>query len=235
MDNQSTPPASPNLQWRPLQVIALSAICLVVGLVLGYLLRGSAPTAVPAPAAMSGAPDAPVAATPAATTPAAGSAPAGAQGGHPQMTLDDMKKMADAKAAPELEKLKKNPKDAEALNNLGILYRATHQFKEAEGYYEKSLEINPKNVNARVDLASCLYYSGDADGAIAQLNKALTYDPKHPGALMNLGLIKWKAKNDVPGAVADWQKLLKMNPDFPQKDAVERMINAAEQSAKTQG
>jgi len=184
---------------------------------------------------MSGAPDAPVAATPAATTPAAGSAPAGAQGGHPQMTLDDMKKMADAKAAPELEKLKKNPKDAEALNNLGILYRATHQFKEAEGYYEKSLEINPKNVNARVDLASCLYYSGDADGAIAQLNKALTYDPKHPGALMNLGLIKWKAKNDVPGAVADWQKLLKMNPDFPQKDAVERMINAAEQSAKTQG
>ena len=151
------------------------------------------------------------------------------------MTLDDMKKMADAKAAPELEKLKKNPKDAEALNNLGILYRATHQFKEAEGYYEKSLEINPKNVNARVDLASCLYYSGDADGAIAQLNKALTYDPKHPGALMNLGLIKWKAKNDVPGAVADWQKLLKMNPDFPQKDAVERMINAAEQSAKTQG
>lgn len=210
-------------------MIVLSAICLAIGLVVGYLLRGSAPSTVPSPAAMSGAPAAPVAAAPAAPT--AATTPAQ----HPKMTLDDMKRMADAKATPVLEKLKKNPKDADALNQLGILYRATHQFKEAEGYFEKSLEINPKNVDARVDLASCLYYTGDADGAIAQLNKALTYDPKHPGALMNLGLIKWKAKNDVPGAVAAWQTLLKLNPDFAQKDTVQRMINDAEQSAKTQG
>ena len=151
------------------------------------------------------------------------------------MTLEDMKRMADAKAAPLLEKAKSNPKDADALNQLGILYRATHQFKEAESYFEKSLAINPKNVDARVDLASCLYYSGDVDGALAQLNKALTYDPKHPGALMNIGIIKIKAKNDPPGAIASWQRLLQSNPDFPQKDAVQRMIEQAQQSSKTQG
>jgi len=147
--------------------------------------------------------------------------------------VDDMKRMADAKAAGLLEKLKTNPNDATTLNQLGILYRATHQFKEAEGYFEKSLEIDPKNADVRTDLASCLYYTGDADGALAQLNKALTYDPKHAGALMNIGIIKWKAKNDVPGAVAAWEKLLKLNPDFKQKDAVQRMIAEAQQGAKS--
>lgn len=115
------------------------------------------------------------------------------------------------------------------------MYRATHQFKEAEGYFEKSLEINPKNANARVDLASCLYYTGDVDGAITQLNKALTYDPKNPGALMNLGIIKIQSKNDTSGAIAAWEKLLKLNPDFPQKDAVQRMIEQAQQGGKAQG
>jgi cytochrome c-type biogenesis protein CcmH/NrfG len=67
--------------------------------------------------------------------------------------------------------------------------------------------------------------------SLAQLEKALTYNPKHPGALMNIGLIRWQSKNDVTGAVASWQKLLKLNPDFPQKGQVERMISDAQTSA----
>jgi cytochrome c-type biogenesis protein CcmH/NrfG len=227
MENESIQPASTNPLWRPTQVIILSAICLVIGVVLGYLLRGSAPVAAPGQTAMTEAAAAPAATAP--TMPAA----AGMPQGHPQPTLDQMKQMADAKAAPLLEKLKTNPKDATTLNQLGILYRATHQFKEAEGYFEKSLEVDPKNADVRTDLASCLYYTGDADGALAQLNKALTYDPKHAGALMNIGIIRWKAKNDVPGAVAAWEKLLKLNPDFKQKDAVEHMIADAQQGAKS--
>lgn len=229
MANESVPAVTPSAQWRPGQVVALSLVCLAIGVLLGYLLKGSAPTAsapTAAAALTAAAPAMPVS----ATTPAA---PSAKPGEHPKLTLDDMRRMADAKAAPLLEKLKANPNDATTLNQLGILYRATHQFKEAEGYFEKSLEINPKNVDARVDLASCLYYSGDVDGAIAQLNKALTYDPKHPGALMNLGIMKMKGKNDTPGAIAAWEKLLKLNPDFPQKDAVQRMISDAQQGAKS--
>jgi cytochrome c-type biogenesis protein CcmH/NrfG len=230
MEPESNPPVSTNPLWRPVQVIVLSAVCLVTGVLLGYLLRGSAPTATANASVTAPAP------SPMAAAPVAGAtASAGASKEHPQMTLDDMKRMADAKAAPLLEKLKTNPKDADSLNKLGILYRATHQFKEAEGYFEKSLEINPKNADARVDLASCLYYSGDADGALVQLNKALTYDPNHAGALMNIGIIKLKSKNDLPGAIAAWQKLLKTNPDFPQKDAVQRMIDEAEKSSKARG
>src|SRR5271169_3143347 len=225
MEIESTQPAGSSKLWRPAQVIVMATVCLVIGLVLGYLLRGSAPVAAPAQTA----------ATEMATTPATGSAttPAETPGGHPKLTLDDMKRMADAKAATLLEKLKANPKDATTLNQLGILYRATHQFKEAEGYFEKSLEIDPKNADVRTDLASCLYYTGDADGALAQLNKVLTYDPKHAGALMNIGIIKWHGKNDVNGAVAAWQTLLKLNPNFPQKEVIERLITEAKQQQGT--
>jgi cytochrome c-type biogenesis protein CcmH/NrfG len=226
MANGSNERATPSPLWPVTQVIILSAVCLIVGLVLGYFLRGSAPTAIsPQAAATETAVPAKAAAMPAGMT--SGASP------HAAPTLDDMKRMADKKAEPLLAKLKTDPNNADTLNQLGILYRATHQFKEAEGYYEKALQVDPKNVNIRTDLASCLYYTGDVDGALAQLNKSLTYDPKHAGTLMNIGIIEWQGKKDVNAAVAAWDKLLKLNPDFPQKDVVEHLIAEAKGQGNT--
>ncbi len=69
------------------------------------------------------------------------------------------------------------------------------------------------------------------DGALAELNKSLSYDPKHAGTLMNVGIIKWKGKNDVNGAIAAWQTLLKLNPNFPQKNVIEHLIDQAQQQS----
>jgi cytochrome c-type biogenesis protein CcmH/NrfG len=71
------------------------------------------------------------------------------------------------------------------------------------------------------------------DGAIAQLEKSLTYDPKHAGTLMNLGIIKWKGKNDANGAIAAWQSLLKANPNFPEKERIQSLIAEAKQSQES--
>ncbi|HZM09427.1 MAG TPA: tetratricopeptide repeat protein [Candidatus Limnocylindrales bacterium] len=225
MDNEDNQPRTAGTNWTPTATYAMAAVCLLIGVLVGYVVRGSAPAAShPQMAASEGAAPATAPAMPAGMT---GDAP------HPAPTLDDMKRMADKKAEPLLAKLKTDPNNAETLNELGILYRATHQFKEAEGYYEKSLQIDPKNVKVRTDLASCLYYTGDVDGALAQLNKSLTYDPKHAGTLMNIGIIEWQGKKDVNAAVAAWQKLLKLNPDFPQKDVVEKMIAEAKGQGTT--
>jgi Tfp pilus assembly protein PilF len=154
---------------------------------------------------------------------------------HKMPTLDDMKRMADTKAAPLLAKLKSDPQNPRLQNEIGLIYESAHQFKEAAGYFERSLQYDPKNIGVRADYASCLYYTGDVDGALAQLDKSLTYDPKHAGTLMNIGIIKWRGKNDVDGAVAAWEKLLQYHPDFPQKELVQHMITEAKQSkaAKT--
>jgi cytochrome c-type biogenesis protein CcmH/NrfG len=213
MDNGSNPVPSPGQLWKPAQTYTMAIVCLVIGLVIGYFLRGSA--SAPAPAVASEAASQP------ASTP-----PAGA-GQQRMPSLDEMKQMANKQAEPLLAQLQKDPNNAELLNKLGTLYRATHQFKTAIDYYQKSLAINPKNVGARTDMASCMYYLGDIDGALAQLNKSLTYDPKHAGTLINIGIIKWKGKNDVDGAVATWQKMLKLNPDFQNKEMIEHMIAEA--------
>lgn len=205
-----------------MQVYALAVICLVVGLAIGYLFRGSQSPAPPAQ---------PSASAPANAQP---SAPAGAMGGH-MPSLEQMKQMADKKAAPLLEKLKSDPKNSDLLSQVGNIYKSTHQFKEALGYYNKAVEVDPKNVAIRTELASCLYYNGDVDGAISQLQQALRYDPKDANSLFNLGMIKWQGKQDSKGAVAAWQQLLKSNPQLSaeRKATVQKLMADAQMQGKS--
>jgi len=191
----------------------MAGICLVVGLALGYLFRGSASAPPPSPQ-----PEA-------ATTVQSAGAPA------KMPSLTDMKHMADKQAEPVLAKLKTDPRNSGLLNQLGTIYKKTHQFKDAAGYYQKALDVDPKNVAARTDLASCMFYEGDADGALQQLQQSLSYDPKDANSLFNLGLIRLQAKNDRQGAVAAWQQLLKSNPDLAKdkKAAVEKLIADAKE------
>ena len=192
----------------------MAAICLIVGLAIGYLIRGSASPAVPIRAAASSDTQDPHAAM-------------GQQG---MPSLADMKRMADKQAEPLLATLKHDPTDVQTLNKTALTYKAAHQFQEAIAYFQKALAIDPKNVPIRTDMASCMYYSGDVDGAITELQKSLTYNPRHAGTLMNLGIIKWQGKQDVSGAITAWQTLLRLNPDFPQKNVIEHLIEQAKQS-----
>jgi cytochrome c-type biogenesis protein CcmH/NrfG len=215
MPTETQESATSGATWRPLQAYAMGAICLLIGVLFGYLVRGSAPAA-PAPAAQ------PVAA-------------ASSAGTSEMPSPNSMKRMADKQAEPLLAKLKADPNNADLLNQLGSIYRITQQYQVAATYYQKSLELNPKNVGPRTDLASCLFYQGDADGAIAQLEKALTYDPKHAGTLLNLGMIRWRGKGDSAGALAAWNQLLKSNPDFKEKDMVQKLIAQVKAHAEMKG
>jgi cytochrome c-type biogenesis protein CcmH/NrfG len=134
-------------------------------------------------------------------------------GGH-MPSLEEMKQLADKKAAPLLEKLKSDPNNIDLLNQVGHIYQSAHQFKLAADYYSKALQAEPKNVVIRTEMATCLYYSGDVDKAIGQLQQALQYDPKNANSLFNLGMIKWRGKHDNKGAEMAWEQLLKTNPQL---------------------
>jgi cytochrome c-type biogenesis protein CcmH/NrfG len=192
--------------WQTRHVSLLAVVSLAVGLVAGYLLLpgGTANTAKPVAAAAAKAP-----------------------GAHPPMTMEQMKALADRKAAPLLEKLKANPTDATTLTQLGALYSAVHQFSQSAEYYRRALQSDPKNPTARTQLASTLYYGGDVDEALNQLQLVLKTDPKNANALFNLGMIKWKGKDDAAGAIATWQELLRSNPDLDRKSTVEQVIAEA--------
>ena len=203
--------------WKPAQVYMMAGVCVVIGLALGYLFRGTASNAVPASPVAQAASQGPVTAL--AQMP----------------SLDQMKQMADKKAAPLLEKLKSDPNNNDLLIQVGNIYKATHQFKEAVGYYDKALQVDPKNVAIRTEMASCLYYNGDVDGAISQLQQSLHYDPKDANSLFNLGMIKWQGKQDGKGALAAWQELLKSNPQLSadRKATVQKLMAEAQTKGKS--
>jgi len=198
--------------WQGTHVYVLAAVCLLIGLPIGYLFRGSA-GAKPATAGR------PLASSPDTTAPG------------PMPTLEEMKHMADKQAEPLLAKIKADPNNAALLVQAGDIYNATHQFNEAADYYNQSLKVDPKNVTVRTRMASCLYYVGNTDQAIAQLQESLKYDPRHAGTLFNLGVIQWRGKGDGAGAVKSWRKLLDLYPtlpkDLPSRDKIQKMISDA--------
>ena len=219
MENEPTTQPTARSAWNAKQVYAMAVISLVVGLAIGYLFRGSQSPAAPPP-------------QPAANAQSA--APAGAMG-RDMPSLKEMKQMADKKAAPLLEKLKTDPNNSGLLIQVGKIYSSTHQFKEAASYYGKALQVDPKNVAIRTEMASCLYYNGDVDGAISQLQQALHYDPKDANSLFNLGMIKWQGKQDSKGALAAWQQLLKANPQLSaeRKATVQKLMADVQMQGKS--
>jgi len=127
-----------------------------------------------------------------------------------------------------LAKLKSDPKNKDLLIEIASFYKSAHQFKDAAGYLDRALQIDPKNVAIRTEMASCLYFDGNVDGALSALEESLHQKPTDANTLFNLGLIRWKGKNDAAGAIAAWKELLKTNPKLDKKPIVEHMIAEAQ-------
>jgi cytochrome c-type biogenesis protein CcmH/NrfG len=206
-DNNS----SPNTVWTGVQAYTLAVVCLLLGMAGGWLIRGSQSPAAAAPAMAASAP-----------------APTGMGGGmNSQPTPEQLKQMADTQAAPLIEKLKSDPNNPELLASIGNFYYDAQQYPTAVDYYGRALKAKPSDAAVRTDMATAYWYMGNADTAIAEFNKSLTYEPNKPNTLFNLGLVKWQGKMDINGAVADWEKLLATNPNYEGKDKVEQMIAEA--------
>ncbi|HKV77716.1 MAG TPA: tetratricopeptide repeat protein [Candidatus Sulfotelmatobacter sp.] len=192
-------------QWTSTQAYLLAAFCLLLGVALGYLFRGSAssmPQVVTAPQT-TGVP---------------------VQSTQAQAALQQS-------VGPLLEAVKTNPGDFDTLVKLGDLYYDGQQFPNAIQYYERALAIHPENPDVRTDLGTAYWYTGNADKALTEMETSLKYKPGHPQTLFNLGWVKWQGKADAKGAIAAWQKLLKTNPDYPQKQQVEQYIAKAKEHA----
>jgi cytochrome c-type biogenesis protein CcmH/NrfG len=204
---------SKNSGWTSTQAYVMAVICLLIGVAVGYLLRGSAVSG-----GQSAAVAAPVSGMPA--TP-------GSAGMNQQPSPEQLKQMADKQAAPLLERLKTSPNDPALLADIGNIYYDAQTYSEAVNYYGRSLKADPTNANVRTDMGTAYYYMGDSDRALSELQTALKYDPKHAQTFFNIGMIKWQAKMDINGAIAAWQELLAKNPDYPEKEKVQELIAQA--------
>jgi tetratricopeptide (TPR) repeat protein len=190
--------------WTSAQVYTLAAVCLVIGIASGWLVRGSQAQS-PAPAVNFAIP------------PALSAQPAIGQAQPDQQAVEQQ-------AAPLLAQLQKASDNAELLNAIGNVYYDAGMYAKAIEYYQRSLRSVPGNANVRTDMATAYWYQGDADSALAEYSKALSYEPALPNALFNMGIVKWRGKMDIPGALAAWQKLLDSNPSYEHREKVQELM-----------
>jgi len=203
---KDTKPSTSLEQWTSTQAYVLAVICLLVGVACGWFIRGSQ-----SPAAVAAGPSSP--------------APAVGNNGTAQApTPAEMQKMADTQAAPLIQKLAADPANVELLENIGNIYYDAQKFPTAIDYYQRALKEQPENTGVRTDMATAIWYTGNADGAITEFNKSLTYEPTKANTLFNLGIVLWQGKHDVAGAVAAWEKLLAANPNYENKEKVQQLI-----------
>ena len=207
--------------WTVKPAIILAAVSLTVGIAGGWSIRAWQSPADSGPAQAGG--DSMTAGIPANSV---SQTPSPAQ----------LQAMADAQAAPQLGKLKSDPNNPDLLTSIGNVYYDAHQYPTAVDYYARALKARPSDAAVRTDMGTAYWYMGNADSAITEFNKALTYAPTNPNTLFNLGLVKLQGKKDSAGAIADWEKLLAANPNYEGKDKVAQMMAEAKtQSAVKPG
>jgi cytochrome c-type biogenesis protein CcmH len=201
----------PIKSWSNAQTYTMAVICLVLGVVVGYLVHAPAEVKSSVPATTVASPQ-PV--------------PDKMNGGMP--SAQDLKRMADKQVEPLLVELQKHPKNAELLAKIGRSYLAAQQFQSAQQYYEPSVaaKATPDTLN---ELAFVYYSLGNIDQAIEMLNRALKMDPRNSKVLFNLGMFQWHGKSDPKAAIAAWQSFVKANPNDPKRAQVEQMIAQAKQ------
>ena len=124
------------------------------------------------------------------------------------VTPQDQQKIAEF-----VRQTESNPEDVNAWTNLGHIYFDSGQPAKAVTAYEKSLALDPNRPDVWTDLGVMYRRNGDPRKAVECFDRALSLKPNHEIALYNKGIVLLHDLNDVQGALANWEKLVQINPD----------------------
>ncbi len=156
--------------------------------------------------------------TPGASRPAP--QPAGASGQPAAPALDEAQ-VSSYKSVADRE-----PSNATPRVQLGNLYFDAERYGDAITWYGEALKLQPNDVDVSTDLGVSYYYTNQPDRALEQFARSLALDPKHIKTILNLGIVKAFGKQDLEGAEAAWQQVLKLAPDSPEGQAARRALDS---------
>jgi cytochrome c-type biogenesis protein CcmH/NrfG len=108
--------------------------------------------------------------------------------------------------------------------DLGNLYFDGERYADAIKWYEQALKLAPRDVNVSTDLAVSYYYIGQVDQSLKQFEYSLGVDPKHLKTLLNQGIVRAFGKQDLKGAMASWDEVLRLAPDSQEGASARRAL-----------
>ena len=109
----------------------------------------------------------------------------------------------------------KEPANRNAWVQLGHNYFDSDQPMLAIDAYDKALAINANDANVLTDQGVMFRRLGWFDRAVENFEKAYSISPNHQQSLYNHGIVYRYDLQDLPKAIAAWDKFLALNPSGP--------------------
>lgn len=110
--------------------------------------------------------------------------------------------------------LQGRPKEADALQLMGLIRRAQNRTAEAEDFYRRSLAENAEQPHVHHNLGNLLLTLNRPDEALASLNEALRQKPNYVEAQLNLGKA-YSALGKHDAAEKAYRRALWLSPGHP--------------------
>ena len=110
---------------------------------------------------------------------------------------------------------KANAGNATAWIALGNAQMDAQRFAEAIISYQRALDLDPKNVDVRVDMGTCYRGVGQPERAIEEYKKGMKYNPRHAMAYLNSGIVYANDLKKNAEALKSFEKYLELAPNAP--------------------
>ena len=213
-----------------IETIVTAVIFFSVGFLAGFIFKSQRQIRVPAAAAVSSPSAAGAGSSSAGAMGAGGGAsidPAtGLPNGHPPLQVAQIIESYSQRAS-------QNPKDPQIPLQLANYLYDKHYFNLAIQWYQQSLNLNPRNVNARTDLGTSFFYTGQPQQAITEYNKVLALNPKHQPTLFNLIVVNLEGTHDLRAANKYYDELDRLNPNYSGLKEIKERLDAAAGNASS--
>lgn len=90
--------------------------------------------------------------------------------------------------------------------------KARESYLQAVEIYGKALQINPDDVDVRVNRAIMAFWTDSLDLAEEEFAKALELNPDHVKAHYNRAIFLYFGRNNLAEAIESWNRVIELNP-----------------------
>lgn len=206
-----------------IETIVTAVIFFSVGFLAGFIYKSQRQADVPAVAAATASAAGPSSSQPGTMSGSGGANvdPAtGLPNGHPPLEVAQIIENYQQRA-------NQNPQDATIPLQLANYLYDKHYFNLAIEWYQRSLTLDPRDINARTDLGTSFFYTGQPQQAIAEYKKALAMNPNHQPTMFNMIVVNLEGTHDLRTAKKYWDELNRQNPNYPGLKEIKGKLDAA--------
>ena len=127
--------------------------------------------------------------------------------------------------------VKKDPKNYQALVQIGNDYFDLGEAQKSVDAYAKALAIKDGDPNVLTDMGVMYRQLKEFPKAVTVFRKAAAASPTHPQSRKNLGVVLMHDLNDPKGAIAAWEDYLRVAPNDPDAENIRRSIEELRRQA----